>query len=204
MRASLPVKQTCLALGSGGCPGWPLRQNLVQGEKISCTGCWPFCACPCWPGWPAGACPGSAAGGAAGRRPVPAAELQPGALAWVPASSAWAPELRHLAAAQRLAAPTTRAPAAARLRITQRLGKSHGRGGNSSGHPGRRPRSGRRGPIGHAIIPRSVPLQIEVRRLAYQLPACAGTQRRTRPPCVVLRRRIRQQRDTATRREPSR
>src|SRR5215208_5619992 len=32
-RPSLPVKQTCLALAS-----WPLRQNLVQGEKMSC-GC---------------------------------------------------------------------------------------------------------------------------------------------------------------------
>ena len=53
-------------LGSGGCPGWPLRQNLVQGEKISCTGCWPFCACPCWPGWPCWACEGSAGGGGAG------------------------------------------------------------------------------------------------------------------------------------------
>src|SRR5437588_13047464 len=32
-RPSLPVKQTCLALAS-----WPFRQNLVQGEKMSC-GC---------------------------------------------------------------------------------------------------------------------------------------------------------------------
>src|SRR5437764_10215096 len=41
-RPSLPVKQTCLALAS-----WPLRQNLVHGEKISC-GCSPVaggCAC---------------------------------------------------------------------------------------------------------------------------------------------------------------
>src|SRR5215204_5993549 len=38
-RPSLPVKQTCLALAS-----WPLRQNLVQGEKMSC-GCSPAGGC---------------------------------------------------------------------------------------------------------------------------------------------------------------
>src|SRR6516164_8135298 len=51
-RPSLPVKQTCLALAS-----WPLRQNLVQGEKTSC-GSDPAGACACGAG-------GSAALGAA-------------------------------------------------------------------------------------------------------------------------------------------
>src|SRR3982074_1336523 len=52
-RPSLPVKQTCLALAS-----WPFRQNLVQGEKMSC-GCSPAGACAC--GWAPGA-PGASAG----------------------------------------------------------------------------------------------------------------------------------------------
>src|SRR5262250_3478269 len=43
-RPSLPVKQTCLALAS-----WPLRQNLVQGEKTSCGSapCCAGCCCCC-------------------------------------------------------------------------------------------------------------------------------------------------------------
>src|ERR1700687_2049250 len=55
MRASLPVQQTCLALGS---LFWPLRQNLVHGEKINWTCC---SACPC-----AGACCCASGAGAAG------------------------------------------------------------------------------------------------------------------------------------------
>src|SRR5262249_32907853 len=43
-RPSLPVKQTCLALAS-----WPFRQNLVQGEKMSCGSapCCAGCCCCC-------------------------------------------------------------------------------------------------------------------------------------------------------------
>src|SRR5205807_9007784 len=52
-RPSLPVKQTCLALAS-----WPLRQNLVQGEKTSCGSAAPAaagaCACACGAGASAG------------------------------------------------------------------------------------------------------------------------------------------------------
>src|SRR5436305_7318730 len=47
-RPSLPVKQTCLALAS-----WPLRQNLVQGENMSC-GCSPAGAWACGAGVSAG------------------------------------------------------------------------------------------------------------------------------------------------------
>src|SRR6476660_288800 len=57
-RPSFPVKHTCLALAS-----WPFRQNLVQGEKMSC-GCSP-CACGCWACGAAG-CAGAAFGAALG------------------------------------------------------------------------------------------------------------------------------------------
>src|SRR6516162_9861980 len=56
-RPSLPVKQTCLAFAS-----WPFRQNLVQGEKMSC-GC---SGCACGTGASAGFCAGAALGAAFG------------------------------------------------------------------------------------------------------------------------------------------
>src|SRR5262245_48244647 len=50
-RPSLPVKQTCLAPVS-----CPFRQNLVQGEKMSCG---------CSPAWACGGCSAGAGAGAA-------------------------------------------------------------------------------------------------------------------------------------------
>src|SRR5271155_5971319 len=61
MRASLPVKQTCLGL-LASCP---LRQNLVHGEKINC-GCVCSLACPSCCGAGGGCCASGAGGGADG------------------------------------------------------------------------------------------------------------------------------------------
>src|SRR5262249_5904820 len=63
-RPSFPVKQTCLALAS-----CPFRQNLVQGEKMSCgcSACACACGCcACGAAGSAGFCAGAALGAALG------------------------------------------------------------------------------------------------------------------------------------------
>ena len=56
------VKQTSLVLISDDCSVGPFAQYRVQGEAITCTCCWPFCAAS--PGAPCCACPAFGPGAA--------------------------------------------------------------------------------------------------------------------------------------------